>query len=91
MQLAQVENVCYWIKQLVAVACGAGFGSLPVLGTFAVVTFLVLAVLASASAPIVAGAPLDAEGHIELLKEGLQPAFALYMVVRCTTFTMVHH
>ena len=88
---AEMDTACHWTKQAVALGVGVASGVMPLQGMQPMLTFLVLSLLCTyATYSLLLRANPDGEAQIELLKEGMMPATALFLLTWIVLFTLMH-
>jgi hypothetical protein len=88
--LQALEARCYWVKQVISVACGAAFGAMPLVGAmpfaaYVLITGAVTYILTTGDVPT-----LKEDGRMELFKEGARPAVASFLLLWIVTYTTMH-
>ena len=91
--MAQVENACYWIKQVIGLVCGICFSVAPVLGAPGILMFGSLNVMLSYfTYAVFLRANLELlgpQGQWALIQEGFMPSFGLFMITWIVGYTLV--
>ena len=89
----ELESACYWVKQIIALACGIVSGSLGMMGMPAFVIYLAISTAGTfLTYALIMRAPLDvlgAEGQLELFKEGGMPAFGTFLLSWILVYTFM--
>ncbi len=89
-----LDRACFWTKVFVGLALGLLFGSLPIIGAGAILSFftsslsltwIVYARVLRADCEL-----LGMEGQIQLLREGLAPGLATFLLVWTVAYNTLH-
>ena len=90
----QLEGRCYGVMQVVSLVCGTTFGVLPVVGTYAIVSFLTILVIALQVTYLVLGGGnfllIGTDAQWELMKVGLRPSIAMFLLLWTVLYTCLH-
>ena len=89
----EVEAVCHWLKQVIALAFGLVCGILPITGGSATLAFVLITLFVNPAAIrfMTRDDPnrFDIEAEIELLKEGVGPAIGTFLLTWIVMFTLI--
>ena len=87
-----LDNYCYWVKQVVALAAGVAGGVLPLTGFVTLITMMLAVLLSSYGVCVLLRTEFDALGvekQMEILKEGLQSAIGTFLLSWIVVYTFV--
>ena len=80
--------------QIVALVCGTAFGVLPVVGTYAIFSFLSILLIAMQVTYLIFGGGnfllIGPEAQWELIKDGLRPSIAMFLLLWIVLYTCLH-
>jgi len=89
----EVEAVCHWLKQVIALAFGLVCGILPITGGSAILAFVLITFFVNRAAIrfMTRDDPnrFDIDAEIELLKEGVGPAIGTFLLTWIVMFTLI--
>lgn len=88
----QLGDVLHWIRQVVAIACGLLWGSVPLVGGIWIVVFLLISsgIVYGYYAIILKVDEEDFGGHGALLQEGLFASITLFLLAWTLVYSLGH-